>query len=113
MKNLIKVTILIFIIAFISCQEPNGTHYKRDATLIWTGEYEVGGCGFFVEVDSIRYKPESESVISPHFKKKSATSITLQYLNLYYKTEYFCGDSPNAQKIDIIKIISIDENKLN
>ena len=111
MKNKIRIILVVFLFTTVACQEPSNTIYEENATLIWTGEYEVDGCGFFVEIDSVQYKPQSESVVSPHFKERSRVNVTIQYLDLQYEIEYYCGDLPEAQKVGAIRVISLDENK--
>jgi len=110
MKNIIKISLAIFVFIFAACQEQSDTLYEENAILIWTGEYEVDGCGFFVEIDSVQYKPQSESVVSPHFKERNRVNVTIQYLDLQYDIEYYCDDLPEAQKVGAIRIISLDEN---
>jgi len=106
MNNLFKIILLISFI-FVACQESSDVIYEPNATIIWTGEVNEGGCGFFIEIDSLKYKPISESVISFTFKKKERTSVVIQYLDLGYSIDYACGDSSKLKSIDAIKLISI------
>lgn len=110
MKVLIKIFLLtVFLLA--ACQESSDVLYNNHATIIWTGKENVDGCGFFVEIDSVKYKPISESVISFTFRKKERTSVTIQYIDLGYTIDYKCADSDELKTIDAIKIISIAWNK--
>ncbi len=107
----VHLTFFLIVSLFVlSCEEGNQVNYERSAILKWTGEFDVDGCGFFVEIDSINYKPENEEIIPPAFKKDSPLSVTVQYIDLLYEIEYSCGDLPEAQKVDAIKLISIDLN---
>ncbi len=111
MKNFIVFFLLSTLFVLISCQEPSDVIYDDNAAILWTGEYDVDGCGFFVELDSVKYKPESESVISPYFKKATRTNVIVQYIDLHYDKEYYCADSQKPKTIGVVKIISITLRK--
>jgi hypothetical protein len=110
MKNLFKLFLLLLVLA-VACQEPSDVIYENNATIIWTGEADIDGCGFFIEIDSTKYKPQSESVISNYFKKDERTSVTIQYIDLQYTIDYTCANANELKTIDAIKIISIALNK--
>ena len=109
--NSIKLVLsyLLIVITVISCEEGNDVIYVPDAKLVWTGHYNTDGCGFFIEVDSIRYKPENEGIIPRGYKIVQPLSITVQYIDLQYDIEYFCGE--NAQKSKAIKLTYMDLNE--
>ena len=108
MKKYLLVGIIIVSALIInSCDEGNEVSYARNAKLIWTGDYEVDGCGFFVEIDSIKYKPENEEIIPPDFKSYDTLTVTLQYLDLHHEIETYCF-SPTPIMEKAIEIISID-----
>lgn len=112
MKQILLLLISIFFfIALISCEKGNEVNYERDAILTWTGEYDVDGCGFFVEIDSIQYKPENEGIIPKAFKTTDTLKVTIQYIDVLYEIEYYCGDLPEGQKSKAIKLLSIDLNE--
>lgn len=108
-KIFLKLILLSFL--FIACEEGNEVLINPDAKLIWTGSYDVDGCGFFVEMDSILYKPENEGILSPLFQRSEPISVTVQYIDLLYDIEYYCGDSPKPQKSKAIKLTSLDLNE--
>lgn len=110
-KIYIYLVILIASIILISCEEGNEVISKSDAKLVWTGSYEVDGCGFFIEVDSIMYKPENEGIIPPAYKKSEPLSITVQYIDLLYDIEYYCGDLPDKSKSKAIKLTYLELNE--
>ena len=112
MKTLKNLIIILFLFLLLSsCDEGNEVMYENNAKLIWTGEYDVDGCGFFIEVDSIMYKPENEGIIPPDYRKAEPLSITVQYIELQYEIEYYCGDSPTPQKSEAIKLTYMDLNE--
>ena len=108
-----KITLLIglLFIFIIGCDEDNEVFYDTEATLIYTGGFNVDGCGFFVEIEGVDYKPENEGIIPPQFKVFEPLSVTVQYIELQYDIEYYCGDTLEAQKTKGIKLISLDLNE--
>lgn len=111
MKKILTHLIVVFILGFlISCEEGNEVIYENNAKLIWTGEHASDGCGFFIEIDSVKYKPENENIIPPAFKVDVSLSITVQYIDLLYDIEYFCGLSQEPKESKAIKLTSIDLN---
>jgi len=74
--------------------------------LIWTGEYSNDGCGFLIEIGSIKYKPEDESVIDDKYKISSRVPVELEFLGLNRTFELSCGE---ANEIEVIEIISMTE----
>lgn len=74
--------------------------------LIWTGEYSNNGCGFLVEIGSLKYKPEDESVIDDKYKTDGIVAVELEFLGLNRIFELNCGE-PN--EIEVIEVISMTE----
>jgi hypothetical protein len=112
MRNIKFVLSILFIVfVVIACEEGNDVIYVSDAKLVWTGKYDNDGCGFFIEVDSIMYKPENEGIIPPNYRKSEPLSITVQYIELQYDIEYYCGDSPTPLKSPAIKLNYMDLNE--
>jgi hypothetical protein len=80
--------------------------FRKEAILIWQGEYDVDGCGFFVEIENKRYKPQNESFIGDEFKTDT-TFVLIGFIYLDREIEYWCGDLPFVSKKDGIKVFSI------
>ena len=110
-KNIITFFAILSIVFVLSCEEENEVIITADANLIWTGDYDVDGCGFFVEIDSVEYKPENEGIIPPEYRTNDTLSIVVQYIDLLYEIEYNCGDLPEPQKSKAIELKSIDLNE--
>ena len=110
MKKYLSILFLaVLVILAFSCED-NEVNIATDATLIWTGEYDVDGCGFFIEIDSVEYKAENEEIIPPAFKVDYPLSVSIQYIDLLYDIEYSCGDSISTNKIKAIKLTYMDLN---
>ncbi len=105
---LILFLVVLAILTF-SCED-NEVNVAPDATLIWTGDYDADGCGFFIEIDSVEYKAENEGIIPPAFKVDHPLSVSIQYIDLYYDMEYYCGDSLSTSKAKAIKLTYMDLN---
>lgn len=106
--QIVLVTILFF--AFISCEEDNQVIYEKDARLVWTGEYDLDGCGFFIEIDSVSYKPENEGILPPEYKTSEPLEVDVQFINLLYDIEYPCGLTGTQTSPGIkLTYLSVDE----
>lgn len=103
--------LIITVFSFYSCDEGNQIIYNNDAKLIWKGEYYDNGCGFFIEIDSVQYKPENEGVIPLGFKKSKPLNVTVQYIDLLYEIEYYCGEQAESKYAHAIELTSINLNK--
>ena len=107
-----KIILFLFSISFFySCEEKNDVIFVPDAKLIWTGDYDVDGCGFFVETNGNIYKPENEGIIPPEYRVSDSLSITVQFIDLLYDIDYYCGDSPDKQSAKAIKLVYLDPNE--
>ena len=124
MKNLIKTMPLFLLVMILgsSCEKyfplPTGPEAPSDsvkvdsaATLIWTGEYEADGCGFFVDIDSVRYKPQNEDFIDDRFQRSAypAEQIVITYKELSIEKAFYCDHMPEAQSYPWIEILSLDK----
>jgi len=103
MKRIVILTSVLLLI-FASCTKEE---IGQDAVLKWKGEYEVDGCGFFIELKGETYKPNNEDEIGEEFKKNPLSNVVIDYKLLNKDTEYNCGDLPEIQKEKTIDIISI------
>lgn len=106
-----KILFLISISAiFWSCTKNNDSKYlKSEGVLLWTGDYAVDGCGFFITIDDHKYKPENESFIDETYKSERCNVVVVYQLS-DHTIESACGDSPTLLSTDGIKIISISRN---
>lgn len=110
-KQNIKYILLLLLFFVITCDEKNEVIVKSNAKLIWTGSYDNGGCGFFIETDSILYKPENEGIISPSFRVNRNLSVSVQFIDLFYKIETDCQVDSIPQKANAIKLTYMDLNE--
>lgn len=123
MKNLIKMTPLLLLVTVLSssCEKyfplpispeapPDSVKVDSVAILTWTGEYEVDGCGFFVDIDSVRYKPQNEDFIDDSFKRSASPNgieVVVKYKKLAIEKAFYCGDVPEPQVTLWIEVFSL------
>ena len=80
----------------------------KEALLIWSGDYAVDGCGFSLEFDNKKYKPENEDIIPSDFKNNSQIKVKIRFKYLHKEIEYYCGfQIVTDEGIEIIKISKI------
>lgn len=115
MKYIFYLFQVLLVFISLSCKdEGTGTTFgnenvqTKQAVLLWTGAYEVDGCGFFVLIEDKRYKPENENEINNEFKKNDSTNVRIKYELLNREIPYNCGVVPTL-KVEGIKVISIDK----
>jgi hypothetical protein len=101
--------LILLIIPLFSCNDSNNdnSNLTSTATVQWTGDYAVDGCGFFVIIDGHKYKPENESIIDSSFSASFESTVIVEYELLNKKIGSSCGDLPYPTLTDGIKIISI------
>ena len=97
----------------ISCrkeniQSPDDSIQTEEGIIQWEGAYEVDGCGYFIIIDGIKYKPANESDINDEFKSGNRMNVRVQFERQGQIT-YQCGDLPYAIKAEGIKIITIEK----
>ncbi|SIT83011.1 hypothetical protein [Pontibacter indicus] len=110
MKTFIQLTLLIGLSFFllIACQSnADESAETDDAILIWSGEYMVDGCGFEVEIDGKRYKPDNENEIGEAFKVEGETPVIITFERLGRQLDIRCGLSTQSRAMDAIRVISV------
>ncbi|NEM98388.1 hypothetical protein [Pontibacter burrus] len=89
-------------------EEKNNT-ITKEATLDWSGEYMVDGCGFKLIIDGKEYKPEDEAAIDESFKaEEGATPVRVTYTETGETIDRRCGLSTQDRSMPGIRIISIE-----
>jgi hypothetical protein len=95
-------------IVLLSCQNSSdGDAETSDATLIWSGEYMVDGCGFEVEIDGKRFKPDNENEIDEAFKVEGETPVLITFEKLGRQLDIRCGLSTQSRAMDAIRVVTV------
>lgn len=107
MKKLLPL-MLSSMLLFASCQNgADDTQESADAVLVWSGEYMVDGCGFEVEIDGRRYKPENENEIDDALKVEGETPVVISFERLGRQLDIRCGLSTQSRLMDAIRVVSV------
>ncbi|WP_018478328.1 hypothetical protein [Pontibacter roseus] len=95
-------------LAFSSCQDgmQQGTE-TAEATLVWSGEYMVDGCGFEVVINDKRFKPENEDEIDASLKVEGSTPVLVEFVRLGEQIDRRCGLATESRAMDGIRIVSV------
>ncbi len=110
MKTTYLLIALLGLCAFMitSCQNgSNDSEETANALLIWSGEYMVDGCGFEVEIDGKRYKPDNENELDEAFKVEGETPVVLTFERLGRQLDIRCGLSTQSRAMDAIRVVSV------
>ncbi|MDX5419323.1 MAG: hypothetical protein LPK09_08895 [Hymenobacteraceae bacterium] len=107
----IKLTLLAILVLstiFTSCQDSMQQDTETaDATLVWSGEYMVDGCGFEVIINDTKYKPENEDDIDESFKVEGQTPVIIEFARLGEQIDRRCGLATESRAMDGIRVVSL------
>ena len=103
--------IILLSLSVVACKnevpDPQIVDYRK-VTVVWNGDYQVDGCGFFVEIDSVRYKPTNEDFFDEAFRNASDNDsiVEMRYTDLRRAITSQCGEGFPYQ-INGIEVIAI------
>jgi hypothetical protein len=108
MKLRYALAFVLSLLTFSACndEEDEGTLQTIDATITWTGNPAVDGCGFVISTQNDtypRYKPVNESAIPESYKTGESFEVELQLIN-YNETVVACMWGRQYTKIKILNI---------
>ncbi|MBD1395808.1 hypothetical protein H9Q13_01410 [Pontibacter sp. JH31] len=93
---------------FTSCQDTMQQDSETaEATLVWSGEYMVDGCGFEVIINDKKYKPENEDDIDESFKVEGQMPVIIEFVRLGEQIDRRCGLSTQSRAMDGIRVVSV------
>ncbi|WP_276497049.1 hypothetical protein [Pontibacter litorisediminis] len=104
--TLLPFSLLASILLLSSCCKDNDSFTKAetvDATLVWTGDYAVDGCGFMLQIGDTYHKPTNEGDISISFKEHSPTEVEATLLD-YRKLGRYCQAGVEINTVKIIEL---------
>ncbi|PVY37372.1 hypothetical protein [Pontibacter virosus] len=106
--KLYLVALLALMFTASSCDKDDGLDVmEATATLMWSGDYAVDGCGFSVYLKDQHYKPENEQEIDDKFKTQEAHTVRIKYTLPAKPREYTCGWG--THKRSAIRLLSVKE----
>jgi hypothetical protein len=111
MKHFLSYSLILVTLLLVGCKGEICKDLEiaeTTATLSWSGDYVVDGCGFRVQIGEKFYKPENEQDIDASFKTPEPTSVKLEYIPRG-KKDFQCGMLPVVNAVDFIRILSIEK----
>lgn len=106
-KKLLPLALFTGVMLFTSCSKDDeldgGTLERADATLTWSGDYAVDGCGFTLQIGEEYHKPVNESDIAASYKENFTTEVEVKFIN-YNRSVKTCQTNVNRNKIKILDI---------
>lgn len=93
---------------WVGCSKKNEPALWETATIEFTGDYAVDGCGFWISIDKTEYKPTNEEVIPDRFKTLAPTTITFSYELTADISDYQCGLDPTKRTVKTLRIMDIE-----
>ncbi|MFD2245304.1 hypothetical protein [Pontibacter ruber] len=102
--------LLALTLTAFSCDKEDDLEVQEaTATLYWTGDYAVDGCGFVIYIDEKKYKPKNEGDIDAAFKKEEPMTVEVKYVLPGKQAEYVCGMA--RRQAESIIVLSVKEIK--
>ncbi len=102
--SLFLVSVLLF-----SCQDQPNNNLKAKAILLWTADYAVDGCGFFIIIGDKKMKIENESIVPDSYKLHDSTWVNIEYESFQKTMAFNCGDLPYSVSYEVITLKSISQ----
>ena len=98
---------LLLLLTSFSCDKDDDLEtLEATATLMWSGDYAVDGCGFIINLNDQQYKPENEQEIDDKFKAQESQTVRIKYTLPAKPKESSCGWGLN--KMSNIRLLSIE-----
>ncbi|PKV75869.1 hypothetical protein BD749_0816 [Pontibacter ramchanderi] len=99
---------LVLMLTSFSCDKDDDLEVlEATATLMWTGDYAVDGCGFSIYLNDQYYKPDNERVIGEEFKQNESYTVRIKYTLPPKPMECTCGWG--VHKRSAIRLLSVKE----
>ena len=106
---ILSLSTMSSLLLFTSCEKEEMeveclTVETVDATLLWSGDYALDGCGFILQVGEAAYKPTNEKEIPASYKTTSSTRVEAKIINnnITVKT---CRPATEMNSIEIVSLV--------
>lgn len=84
----------------------------RPVIIFWSGPYEVDGCGFSVNVDSVWYKPINESLLDTLFLdafinnrvSDNDTIVEMRFRDLRRPIDAYCWGVHKVKGLEVLDV---------
>jgi hypothetical protein len=84
-------------------EEDSFTTETVDATLVWSGDYALYGCGYLLQVGESDYKPINEMEIPDSYKYSSPAPVEAKIIN-FHKTINACMAGTEFNSIKVVTL---------
>ncbi|TPE42127.1 hypothetical protein [Pontibacter mangrovi] len=74
-----------------------------DATLHWTGEFAVDGCGFTLEIGNTTHKVINDDFIPDSFKDNTPVEVEAKIVN-YHTLGRYCRSALDINKVKVLEL---------
>ncbi len=105
-RQLIFIPAIALLASISSCKKDDiacPVDETVEATLRWTGDYAVDGCGYMLQIGDITHKPENESDIPNSYKETSPTPVRVRIKD-YRKNVKACQSGIDINSVKILDI---------
>ena len=102
------LTTLTSLLLLVSCEEEeieSITVETIDATLAWSGDYALDGCGYILQVGEAEYKPSNEKDISSSYKTSPPTRVEAKIIN--NKTVKACSTGEEMNNVEVVSLVKM------
>ncbi|MCJ8163350.1 hypothetical protein MKJ04_00745 [Pontibacter sp. E15-1] len=103
---LLSVHLLTALLLFTSCNKDDDGCYVPEtieATLHWTGDYALDGCGYILTIGDTDYKPKNEEDIPDTYKQPPITDVNVQILH-YSENVRVCQAGVEMKSVKVLEL---------
>lgn len=103
---LLSISLLSSLLLLTSCDEDEEDSWQTqtvDATLVWSGDYAVDGCGYILYVGETAHKPTNEQDVPDSYKTASPAAVEAKIIN-YDKNIRTCMAGTAMRSIKVVSL---------
>lgn len=104
------ILFLIPVIFLTFCRKDGHRVKTSKGKVIWEGSYNDGGCGFYLTIQNVKYKPVNEDFLDSTYMTGEEIDVKVKYEILERQLIYMCGkysDSIHTNAIEILELNKI------
>ncbi|MHA6248165.1 hypothetical protein ACXYMU_09535 [Pontibacter sp. CAU 1760] len=103
---LYSLALLAALLSLTSCDDEEGCELDLrtvEATLHWTGDYAIDGCGYILKIGDVDHKPENEDDIPDSYKTYPPTAVEAKIID-YNTTVRTCQAGEEMKSIKVVEL---------
>ena len=90
-KSIVMLSCLLMLLAIACKKEPHPDLLQADASILWEGDPEEGGCGWIFLIDGWLHRPIAGVHIAHKYRNPRKFQVTIEYSMVSEWQEYECG----------------------